>query len=85
LSLANLSAGRLAEDFPYRITEIQEDSPREALAQALSRDARIFLRQASELTSRVSDDLQRVYRNLELPLVLVLEIMRPRIDGKETI
>jgi len=84
LSLANLWARYLGEEYPYRNTEIHEDNSRATLAQVLSYDARIICRQAAELTNRISDDLYRLYRNLGLPLMLVLEIMQPRYHRKET-
>jgi hypothetical protein len=50
---------------------MHEGSSPAILPRTLSYHARVFYRQAAELTSRLSDDLYRIYRNLELPLMLV--------------
>ncbi|MFC1833792.1 DNA polymerase [Thermodesulfobacteriota bacterium] len=76
LTLANLSARYLGEDYPYRNTDIHADRSTEVLASALAYDARIIHRLAAEMRGLMSEELHKLYRDLELPLMLVLDEMR---------
>jgi DNA polymerase I len=76
LTLAHLASRYLGEDYPYRNTEIHEDKSVEAFAEILAHDALVIYRLASELPSRMSNGLSRLYQDLELPLMLLLDNMR---------
>lgn len=76
LTLAHLASRYLGDDYPYRNTDIYDDSSPEVLAPALAHDACLILRLATDLAKRMSEDLRKLYRQLELPLMLVLDEMR---------
>jgi len=76
LTLAHLTARYLGEDYPYRHTDIYEYGSIEAFTDILAYDARLIYRLAAELPSRMSKELYKLYRDLELPLMVVLDNMR---------
>jgi DNA polymerase I len=76
LTLAHLSALYLGDEYPYRNTDIYESRCNEAFAEILVHDARLIYRLAAELPGRMSKDLYRLYRDLELPLMFVLDNIR---------
>lgn len=76
LTLSHLAARYLGEDYPCRNTDIYGDSSPEVLAPALAHDARLVYRLAEVLPKCMSADLHKLYRDLELPLMLVLDEMR---------
>ncbi len=76
LTLSHLASRYLGEDYPYMNTDIYADSSPEVLAPALAHDARLIHRLAAALPGRMNKDLGDLYRDLELPLMLVLDNMR---------
>jgi len=76
LTLAHLSTRYLAEEYPYRNIDIYEKRSQEVFAEILAHDARLIYRLADELPRRMSKDIYKLYRHLELPLMLVLDRMR---------
>jgi DNA polymerase-1 len=66
----------LGEEYPYRNTEIHKDKSIEAFADILAHDALVIYRLAAELPRRMSKELYKLYRDLELPLMVVLDNMR---------
>ena len=76
LTLSHLAARYLGEDYPYRNTDICDDSSTDVQVTALAHDACLIHRLAAELPGRMSEDLLKLYRDLELPLMLVLDEMR---------
>jgi DNA polymerase I len=85
LTLAHLASRYLGEDYPYRHTDIHKDKSIEAFADILSHDALLIYRLAAELPSRMSKELYKLYQDLELPLLVVLDNMRRAgigVDGE---
>ena len=85
LTLAYLASRYLGEDYPYRNTEIHKNKSIGAFADILSHDALVIYRLAAELPGRMSKELYKLYRDLELPLMVVLDDMRRvgiGIDGE---
>jgi len=76
LTLAHLSARYLGENYRYRHTDIYEYRSIEAFADIFSHDAVLIYRLAAELPSRMSKELYKLYQDLELPLMAVLDNMR---------
>ncbi len=76
LTLAHVAHRYLGHDYPYRITEICSGASLELAAEILSDDAGLIWELAERLRSLMSSDLHKLYRNLELPLMLVLDDMR---------
>ena len=76
LTLAHLASRYLEEDYPYRNTEIHKDKSIEAFADILAYDALLIYRLAAELPGRMSKELYKLYQDLELPLMVVLDDMR---------
>jgi len=75
LTLAHLASRYLGEDYPYRNTEIHKDKSI-AFADILAHDALLIYRLAAELPSRMSKEVYKLYQDLELPLMVVLDDMR---------
>ena len=85
LTLAHLASRYLGEDYPYRNTDIHKDKSIEAFADILAHDALVIYRLAAELPGRMSKELYKLYKDLELPLMLVLDNMRRAgigVDGE---
>lgn len=76
LTLAHLASRYLGEEYPYRHTDIYEHKSIEAFADILAYDALVIYRLAIELPHRMSKELFKLYKDLELPLMLVLDNMR---------
>jgi len=76
LTLAHLSARYLREEYPSRNIDIYDQGSRDVFADILAHDAQLIYRLGAELPRRMSKDLYRLYKHLELPLTLVLDRMR---------
>lgn len=76
LTLAHLSDRYLGEEYPVRNTDLYERTARESFAEILAHDARLIRRLADELPSLLSPALKKLYRHLELPLMVLLDRMR---------
>jgi DNA polymerase I len=72
LTLAHLAHRYLGHDYPYRITDIYEQGYPGLFPEILAQDARLIFRLALELPKRMSRELAKIYRCLELPLMVVL-------------
>lgn len=76
LTLADVAQRYLAHDYPYRITDICGKASWELAGEMLAHDAGLIFQLAERLPGLMSRDLRRLYRNIELPLMLVLDDMR---------
>jgi DNA polymerase-1 len=76
LTLAHVAYQYLGHDYPYRITEIVDRASLGLAAEILAHDAGLIWELGEKLPSLMSSDLHKLYRNLELPLMLVLDDMR---------
>ncbi len=76
VTLAHVAHRYLGRDYPYRITDISEGPSLEPAAEILAHDAGLIWELGEKLPSLMSSDLHKLYRNLELPLILVLNDMR---------
>lgn len=76
LSLADVAQRYLDHDYPYRITDICEKASSELAGEMLAHDAALIFQLAQRLPGLMSHGLRRLYRNIELPLMLVLDDMR---------
>lgn len=76
LTLADVAQRYLDHDYPYRITDICDKASWELVGEMLAHDAGLIFQLAESLPGLMSRDLRRVYRNIELPLMLVLDDMR---------
>lgn len=76
LTLSALAAQYLGEEYPHRILEIRDKGYPEAFYEALAYDAELIWRLEEKLSESMSEDLQRLYRQLELPLMVILDEMR---------
>jgi DNA polymerase I-like protein with 3'-5' exonuclease and polymerase domains len=75
LTLAHLCSRYLGEEYPYRNTDLYGNPP-EAMADVLAYDAAIICRLEDTFSSLMSPRLKRLYCNLELPLMFILDNMR---------
>jgi DNA polymerase I len=76
LTLAFLAHRYLGENYPYKVAEIYELGNPDLLADMLSFDARGIFQLAQEFSQRMPPRLMRLYRELELPFMVVLNDMR---------
>jgi len=76
LTLAHVAHRFLGHDYPYRITDIYEQGYPGPFPEILTQDARLIFRLAVELPKLMSRELAKLYRCLELPLMVVLDNMR---------
>ena len=76
LTLAFLARRYLGENYPYKVSEIYETGSPDLLADMLSLDARVIFQLAQKLSQRMSTRLMKLYRELELPFMVVLDDMR---------
>jgi DNA polymerase I len=76
LTLAHVADRYLGHSYPYRITDIYDNPTLETLSEVLAHDAGLIFQLADTLPSLMSPDLMKLYRNLELPLMLLLDDMR---------
>lgn len=76
LNLASLAQRYLGVDYPYRMTDISGGVSLETAGNILAYDAGLIFQLAEKLPSLMSADLIRLYRNVELPLMAVLDDMR---------
>ena len=76
LTLAYLAHRYLGENYPYKVAEIYESGSPDALSAALSYDARVIFQLAQVLSQRMPPRLMRLYREVELPFMKLLNDMR---------
>jgi DNA polymerase I len=76
LTLTHLAYQYLGEEYPHVASEVHERGLLKALRASMMRDARIIWSLGKEIPMHMSKDLIRLYRHLELPLMLVLDRMR---------
>jgi DNA polymerase I len=76
LTLAYVAHRYLGHSYPYRITDIYDNPTLEKLSEVLAHDAGLIFQLADTLPSLMSPNLTKLYRNLELPLMLLLDDMR---------
>ncbi len=76
LTLSALAAQYLGEEYPHRILDIRDKGYPEAFYEVLSSDAELSWRLHEQLSESMSKELWALYRELELPLMLVLDEMR---------
>ncbi len=76
LTLAYLARRYLGENYPYKVAEIYQSGDSNLLADMLSFDARVVFRLAQVLSQRMPPRLMRLYRDVELPFMVVLDDMR---------
>lgn len=75
LSLSHLAHEYLNEDCPHMAVELRDQGILTPFHEALARDAHTIFRLAENLPARMDSSLLRLYRDLELPLMLVLNDM----------
>ncbi|MFC1833869.1 DNA polymerase [Thermodesulfobacteriota bacterium] len=76
ITLAHTARRYLHKDYPYRMPDIAQSCSRELAAEILAHDAGLIYDLAERLPSVMSADLLKLYRNVELPLMVVLDDMR---------
>lgn len=76
LTLAYLARRYLGENYPYKVAEIEESGSPDLFPDMLSFDARVIFLLALELSRRMSPRLMRLYRDVELPFMVLLDDMR---------
>jgi DNA polymerase-1 len=76
LSLASLAQRYLGRDYPYRMPEVAGSSSLELAAEILAYDAGLIFSLVEKLPSLMSPTLLKLYRHVELPLMLLLDDMR---------
>ena len=76
LTLAFLAHRYLGENYPYKVAEIYESGDSDLLADMVSFDARVIFQLAQEFARRMSPHLMRLYRELEIPFMVLLNDMR---------
>jgi DNA polymerase I len=84
LSLTHLAHEYLNEDYPHMAVELRDHDIVAPFHEALVRDAQTIFQLAEILPTRMDASLSRLYRDLELPLMLVLNGMHQTgigIDG----
>ncbi len=76
LTLAHLCARYLRREYPYRNTNLYDNPAPASVADMLAYDAGIIRRLADTLSPLMSPGLKKLYRQMELPLMFVLDNMR---------
>jgi DNA polymerase I len=76
LTLAYLAGRYLGENYPYKVADIYESGSPDLLADMLALDARVIFNLAQVLARRMPPHLMRLYRELELPFMVLLNDMR---------
>lgn len=76
LTLTHLSHQYLGHDYPHRIADVYESGDLGTLQDILAHDALMIYLLAEELSRHMSKALKKLYRDLELPLMVLLEDMR---------
>jgi DNA polymerase I len=76
LTLSALAAQYLGEEYPHRILDIRDIGYPAAFHEALAYDAEVIWNLAEQLSSIMPDELRKLYRELELPLMIILDEMR---------
>jgi DNA polymerase I len=85
LTLAHMCARYLGEEYPYRNTALYETEGPESFAVILAHDAVLIRRLADRLPTLMSPALRKLYRHVELPLMVLLDRMRRTgigVDGE---
>jgi DNA polymerase I len=84
LTLSVLAAQYLQEEYPHRALDIRDKDYPGAFYAALAYDAAVIWRLSEVLPTIMSTALLKLYRQLELPLILILDQMRREgigVDG----
>jgi DNA polymerase I-like protein with 3'-5' exonuclease and polymerase domains len=76
LTLTHLAYQYLGRHYPHMAVEVRDRGVQQASQEALMRYAGIIWSLGKELPRHMSKDLYRLYRDLELPLMVVLHRMR---------
>ena len=76
LTLAQLAHRYLGEDYPCTVADAYESGDLGTLRDILAHDAQLIYLLAEELPRHMNQGLKKLYRDLELPLMLVLDDMR---------
>jgi DNA polymerase I-like protein with 3'-5' exonuclease and polymerase domains len=76
LCLSHLAHEYLDEDYTHVAVEVRDRGYSEAVHDALVHDARTILRLAEALPAQMDSSLSKLYRDLKLPLMHVLDSMR---------
>lgn len=76
LTLTHLSRRYLGEEYPYRVPTLYGRADLKILREVLAHDAGVIFRLAAELPSRMAPELKKLYHDLELPIMVVLDGMR---------
>jgi DNA polymerase I len=76
LTLSALAAEYLGEEYPHRILDMRDKGYPAAFYEVLAYDAELIWRLHEQLSQSVSKELWTLYRDTELPLMLILDEMR---------
>jgi DNA polymerase I-like protein with 3'-5' exonuclease and polymerase domains len=76
LTLSALAAQYLGEEYPHRILDIRDKGYPQAFYATLAYDAALIWNLEEQLSSIMPDELRKLYRELELPLMVILDEMR---------
>jgi DNA polymerase I-like protein with 3'-5' exonuclease and polymerase domains len=76
LTLSALAGRYLNEDYPHRILDIRYSGYPAAFYASLAYDAELIWRLHEQLSQSMTADLWRLYRDTELPLMVILDAMR---------
>ncbi|WP_041286281.1 DNA polymerase [Desulfomonile tiedjei] len=76
LTFAHVAHRYLGRDYPYRITDIYDKASWDLAAEMLAYDAGLIFELAEKLPTLMSHDLQKLYNQIELPLMPLLDNMR---------
>ena len=76
LTLAHVAHRYLGRDYPYKITDIYNKASWELAAEMLAYDAGLIFELAEKLPALMAPALKKLYMNVELPLMPLLDNMR---------
>jgi DNA polymerase-1 len=76
LTLSHLSHKYLRHDYPHTVADVCESGDLGTLRDILAHDAQLIYLLAEELPRHMNQGLKKLYRDLELPLMVVLDDMR---------
>jgi DNA polymerase I len=76
LTLAHVAHRYLGRDYPYRITDIYDKASWDLAADMLAHDAGLIFELAEKLPALMSPALKKLDKNIELPLMPLLDSMR---------
>ncbi len=76
LTLSHLGREYLEEEYPYGMIHIRDDADTSAFESILAQDALIIYRLGETMPNKMDVRLYNLYRQLELPLMVILNEMR---------